>query len=275
MTTVTADSRHRTELLALITAATRQLAASWAALTTAQERLLQRLAAIRPGPGALTKTRTAQADFTVAVATFDRDTRALAERWASRDLPTAYRDGALRALTAARTDTRRFAWTTNHQAAITAITAVYWADLIRRIAEAVRRAQAFARAASAAAATPEGADTDALRDEHPLDTVVYANNARHPAHTWAASAFAAQAAATAARGAINTGVYDLDAQWMECTDGPECGFQDHQDTDHASGTIRSADSAAAYPIAHPGCIRSWTPRPDLNGRPDITDGDPA
>jgi hypothetical protein len=276
MTTATEPTRTgRPELIALITVGTVQLAQAWAALALAQHALLRRLERTGPGIGHAQATRAAIADFNARVAAFDRDTRAIAERWAAVDLPTAYRDGALRALAAAGADVRRFAWTTTHQAALTALTATYWADLIRRITEAVRRAQAFARAAAEAARTPEGVDTDRLLTDHPLGTVIYGNQTRHPAAAWAHSALAAQAATTAAHGALNTGRYELDAVWFECTDGPECGFVSHDDTDHASGTLRSADAAGAYPIAHPGCIRSWTPRPDLNGRTDIEDGDQA
>jgi hypothetical protein len=275
MTTAT-QHRHTAppELLALIAAATAQLTTTWTALVTAQQRYLTRLARIRTGTaGAAAATRAAGLEFSNATAAFDRDARALAERWAATDLPTAYRDGALRALSATRVDTRLFTWSTTHQAALTALTATYWADLTRRITEAVRRAQAFARDAAAAIRQPDGIDTDALLEQHPLDTVIYGNQHRHPAATWATAALTAQAAATAAHGAINTGRFDLDAEWMECTDGPECGFTAHNDLDHASGTIRTADEAAAYPIAHPGCIRSWTPRPDLNGQPDVASGD--
>lgn len=277
--TVTVDinttDHRRPELLALIAAATRQLVDTWSSLTAAQNELLHRLQRLGPMPTG-PRIREALSVFLGRVGAFDRDVRALIERWAANDLPTAYRDGALRALAQAGEDTHQFTWTTDHQAALTALTATFWADMIRRITETVRRAQAFARAAQDQARTmPRGIDTGVLLEAHPLDTVVYANNARHPVASWAHAAFAAQAATTANHGAINTSVLELGAEWMECTDGPECGFVSHEDTDHASGTLRTPDEASAYPIAHPGCIREWTPRPDLTGRPDITSGDPA
>lgn len=276
-TTTTAGGREqRAALLALITTATASLAQSWAALVVAQNALVRRLQTITPGtPGAAQATRGALAAFNAAIAAFDRDTRALAERWAAQDLPTAYRDGALHALTRARADLRLFTWSTAHQAAITAITATYWADLIRRITDAVRRAQAFAREATDAARQQAGINAVVLLADHPLGTVIYGNDARHPAASWARSALAAQAAAAAARGAINTGRFDLDAQWVEVSDGPGCGWTAHTDPDTADGTIRSIDEADAYPISHPGCIREITPRPDLNNQPDIEDGAPA
>lgn len=265
----------RAAVLAAATAAAAQLAAAWASLAAAQRAFLTRLEHTTNAVGRAATIRRAQTEFSGRLAAFDRDARAAAERWAAVDLPTLYRAGALRALARASADIRAFTWTTGHQATITSITAAFWSDLIRRIAEAVRRAQAFARAAVAAARTAEGAHADQLTTEHPLDTVVYANQARHPVADWARSALLAQAATAANRGAVQTGTDELGAVWFECTDGPECGFASHDDSDHASGTLRSADAASFYPIAHPGCIRSWTPRPDLNGRTDIEDGGPA
>jgi hypothetical protein len=290
---------HRPELLALIAAATRQLTGTWASLIAAQHELLDRLERLGPFPTGR-RIREALSVWNGRLGAFDRDIRALIERWAAEDLPTAYRDGALRALAQAGQDTHQFTWTTDHQAALTALTATFWADLIRRVTETVRRAQAFGRAAQDQARTvprttsstapgvidtgaprtvsstvPRPLDTGALLEAHPLDTVIYANSARHPVASWAKAAFAAQAATTANHGAINTAVLELGAEWMECTDGTECGFVSHEDPDHASGTLRTTDEASAYPIAHPGCIRQWTPRPDLTGRPDITSGDPA
>jgi hypothetical protein len=84
-----------------------------------------------------------------------------------------------------------------------------------------------------------------------------------------------QGVSAANAGAINTGRLDIEADWFECIDGPECGFQSHPDTDHADGTIRSADDAAAFPLAHHGCIRQWVPRPDLNSRRGLVSGDPV
>lgn len=280
MTTPVRDPRtqdDRQELIALVTAAAAQLTRTWAILHTSQTTLLTRLERIVPGRavGQTRRIREALADFNAAVAEYDRSARGLAERWAAQDLPVAYRDGALRALRAAERDTTLFAWTADHQAAITALTAPFWADLIRRITEAVRRAQAFARAAQDAARAALGVNAAALLDAHPLDTVIYANQTRHPVHSWAHSALSWQGVVTANHGAINTTRLELGTEWMEVRDGPECGWINHADTDHADSTIRSVDDCATYPSAHHGCIREFYPRPDLTGRTDISSGDPA
>ncbi|MYR75179.1 MULTISPECIES: hypothetical protein [unclassified Streptomyces] len=269
------------ELLALVALLLTRLVRTWKLLTTAQDALLRALERIRPGVGATPRIRAAVRDYNQQVARFDREVRALVERWAATDLPTAYRDGALQALRRARRDVTLFRWTTDHQAALTPLTATFYVDLIRRVQETVRRAQAFSRAAQDAAREVtagrqhEGIDSPRLAAEHPLTTVIYADQSRHPVEAWARSALLWQGVVAANTGAINTARWELGAQWMQCVDGSECGFASHPDTDHADGTIRSIDDASMYPAAHHGCIRSWIPRPDLNGRTDIESGDPT
>ncbi|MGW1468557.1 hypothetical protein ACWCPT_29950 [Streptomyces sp. NPDC002308] len=269
----------REELLALIAVSAARLTRDWQRLTVAQDTLLRTMERIRPGIGASARARTAISEFNQQVAAFERDARAFAERWAATDLPVAYRDGAVQALRRAARATALFQWTVNHQAAITPITATFYADLMRRIQEAVRRAQAFARAAQdavrdvVAGRNHTGTNSPRLAADHPLSTVVYADQSRHPVEAWARSALSWQGVVATNTGAVNTARWELDAQWMECVDGPECGFTNHGDTDHADGTIRSIDDASAYPTAHHGCIRQWVPRPDLNDRPDLESGD--
>lgn len=263
---------HREEILTLILATTTQLATAWTRLTDAQDLLLRRLEHIRPGRGATARTRAAILAFNQEVGEFDRLARALAERWAATDLPAAYRDGALRALRSLDWPLRLFTWNASHQAAITGITAAFYVDLIGRITEAVRRARAFARAAQDQARAHTGVDTLALLTDHPLGTVIYSDQSRHPVKDWARSAFAWQAVVTTNSGALNLARFDLGVEWMEVADGPECGWTNHADTDLAHRTIRSVDDCAAYPAAHHGCIRQFIPRPDLTGRPDLESG---
>jgi len=279
MTTPTTTRDDRQEITALVTAGVTELVRQWQRLTTAQDTLLRALERVNGGRGTTTRIRTLIKAFNEQVGEFDRLARALAERWAGQDLPIAYRDGAQRALRQAGTDIALFRWTTSHQAAVTVLTATFYTDLVARIQEAVRRAQAFSRAAQDAARTVTlgrnhaGMDSARLIADHPLSTIVYRDNSRHQVQDWATAALTYQGTVTANHGAINTGVYDLEAAWFECVDGSECGYTGHADTDHADGTIRSADDAAAYPLSHFGCIRQWIPRPDLNGRRGLVSGD--
>ncbi|MEU9615846.1 hypothetical protein AB0K87_02130 [Streptomyces sp. NPDC053705] len=282
MTTATQEQTgQHEELLALVAVLLGRVVRTWQSLHTAQDTLLRTLERIRPGMGATPRIRDAVRTFNLEVARFNREAQALAEKWAATDLPTAYRDGALNALRRVQRDVTLFQWTTDHQAALTPLTATFYVDLVRRIQEAVRRAQAFARAAQdaarevAAGRQHQGIDSHRLAADHRLTTVVYADQSRHPVESWARSALMWQGVVAANAGAVNTARWELDAEWMQCVDGPECGFVSHPDTDHADGTIRSIDEASMYPAAHHGCIRSWIPRPDLNGRTDIESGDPA
>jgi hypothetical protein len=271
------DDRKKA-LLALAAAAAALLARSWADLADAQTKLLAALTRSmrRRRTGAVSAAvRTALRDFAAATARFDEAASALVSRWASIDLPVAYRAGAEDALHTAvlSADQARksFTWTAAHQSTLTALAAGYYTTLMQRVAEGVRRAQAFQRAV-AEAARQEAADPAALTAAHHLGTVVYADDSRHPAAAWAASALTAQAAAIANAAAVRAAVDDLDAQWMEIADGPECGWTAHNDPDHADGTLRSVEEAGAWPISHPGCIRRPIPRPDLNGLPGIEEG---
>ncbi|MFD7980188.1 hypothetical protein [Streptomyces sp. NPDC059071] len=191
-------------------------------------------------------------------------------------MPLLYRSGATAALARALRhlplDHRTFTWTARHQAAITGLSAQYYTDLIARIQETVRRAQAFTRTARDQARTPAGVDRTVLLDRHGLDTVVYRNAAKHPVADWARAALGQQATTTINTAALTLGRYDLDAAWFECIDGRDCGFTGHQDLDKAHGTIRSAEDAEAWPIAHFGCVRQWIPRPDLNHAPGLESG---
>jgi hypothetical protein len=282
MTTPTQErTGQHEELLALVGVLLTRLVRTWKTLTTAQDTLLRTLERVRPGRGATARIRNAVQQYNQQVAQFDREALALAERWAAIDLPAVYRDGALEALRRAGRDVALFQWTAHHQAALTPITATYYVDLVRRIQEAVRRAQAFVRAAQdaarevAAGRQHDGINTRRLTAEHPLTTVIYSDQSRHPVESWAQSALMWQGVSTANAGAINSARWDLKTEWMQCVDGSACGFESHPDTDHADGTIRSIDEASMFPLAHHGCIRAWIPRPDLNGRTDIESGDPA
>jgi hypothetical protein len=256
MTTATPTRDDRAELTDLVTAMTAALVTQWKRLATAQDTLLRALERLQPGLGATTRINTLIAKFNSEVGEFNRLARALAERWAAQDLPIAYRDGALRALRKAGADIRLFTWTTSHQAAITPLTATFYTDLIGRISEAVRRAQAFARAAQDAARNVTlgrqhaGIDSARLTADHPLSTIVYRDSARHPVKDWAHAALTYQGTVTANHGAINTGRYDLQALWFQCVDGPECVMPGGRFLPHGQlkQMVRSWFSGPAYTI---------------------------
>ena len=266
----------RQRLLGFITDAVSRLRSAWAILTAAQTRLLAALTAIRPGrtSGGGARLRTAIATFNTSLGAFNRAAMAFAERWASTDLPVIYREGAWTLLENADRRTSLFSWTGRHQAAVTAASAQYYADLTTRITEALRRARAFLRDAQDAARDPgmNRVDTEALRRSHSLDTVVYANNARHPVEAWARAALTWQAVSTANTAAARTALDELGTEWLEVRDGADCGWTSHDDPDRANRTLRTVQDALTHPSAHPHCVRELLPRLDLIGRTDIRSG---
>ncbi|MFF6903516.1 hypothetical protein [Streptomyces hydrogenans] len=281
MTTPTRRRSLRARLQALITGATDALTAAWRILTRAQQTLLTVLARIRPGRTAQAAIRAAGAAFTQAIAAFDRAAMGLIERWAASDLPTAYRAGGTEALILDGRDPTTWAWTPRHQATITALSAQYYTDLTNRIRETTRRAQAFLRDALTAARaridrfhpTRWPGRAQLLRD-HPLDSVIYAGNTRHPADAWAHAALAWQTYTTANTGLLRTVADEIGADWIEVRDGPDCGWTTHGDSDEADGSLRTVQDALAHPVAHPHCRRAFKPRPDVITRPDYAFGGP-
>ena len=201
---------------------------------------------------------------------------AFAESWSATDLPLVYREGAWTMLDNADRRNDLFTWTARHQAAITALSAQYYADITARISEALRRARAFLRAAQDAArdTVANRIDTAALRSAHPLDTVIYANNARHPVDSWASAAITWQAVTTANTAAARTALNELDVQFVEISDSPDCGWTSHDDPDRANRTLRTIQDALAHPVSHAHCVRELLPRLDLRGRTNILSGAP-
>ncbi|MFJ7023263.1 hypothetical protein ACIQUW_33370 [Streptomyces sp. NPDC101117] len=266
----------RQRLLGYITDAVTRLRNAWSILTIAQTRLLNALAAIRPGrsSGSGTRLRAAVAAFNTSLAAFARAAGAWAERWAATDLPLIYREGAWTLLDNADRRLATFTWTDRHRAAITALSAQYYADLNARIQEALRRARAFLRAAQDASRDSSRGrfDIAELREQHRLDTVVYANNAHHPADAWAHAAITWQAVTTANTAAARTALDELGVNYVEIRDGADCGWTSHGDPDRANRTLRTVQDALAHPTAHPHCIREFLPRLDLVGRTDILSG---
>ncbi|MEV5915845.1 hypothetical protein AB0M00_44050 [Streptomyces chartreusis] len=266
----------RSRLLGYITSATGRLQAAWRILTTAQTALLNALAGTRPGrtSGSGARLRAAIAAFNASLGAFNRAAMAMVESWAARELPLIYREGAWTLLDHADRPNALFTWTQRHQSTVTGLSAQYFADIVARIQEAIRRARAFLSAAQTAARDADRGrfDIAELRRDYPLDTVVYANNAKHPVDAWAHAAITWQTVTTANTAAARTALDELDVQYLEVRDGADCGWTSHDDRDRANRTLRTVQDALAHPSAHPHCQRELLPRLDLRGRTDILSG---
>ncbi|WP_328624050.1 hypothetical protein OHA88_02775 [Streptomyces sp. NBC_00353] len=150
-----------------------------------------------------------------------------------------------------------------------------YADFLRRSQEEQRMAAAFYRAVREAARREvpllaAGNTTalqaarslaDRLAAEHQLQYVIYRNGARVPVQAWAESATLAKSAVAYNSGTLNR-AREAGVQNMEVFDGIGCGWTSHKGPDKATGTLRTVEDAAAWPIAHPRCGRAFGPRPD-------------
>ncbi|TQF05542.1 hypothetical protein E6W39_29080 [Kitasatospora acidiphila] len=213
------------------------------------------------------------AEFRRAIEDFHRAVDEEAAGFVRRQLPYLYEQGATAAVAVSG---GRFAWTLIHRDALQALAADSYADFLRRSQEAGRMAEQFYRAARAAARREvpllaagnttarqaARALADRLTAEHRLDHVIYRNGARVPVRAWAEAATLAKSAVAYNSGTLNQ-ARQAGVTMVEVFDGPDCGWTSHTDPDKATGTVRSVDEAAAWPISHPRCRRSFGPRPDL------------
>ncbi|WP_327434685.1 hypothetical protein [Streptomyces sp. NBC_01236] len=169
-----------------------------------------------------------------------------------------------------------FSWTLIHTEALQPLASDSYADFLRRSEEEQRMAAQFYRAVRDAARREvpllaSGHTTalqaakalaDRLAVEHQLAYVIYRNGARMPAKAWAEAATLAKSAVAYNAGTRNR-ARESGVQFMEVFDGAGCGWTSHQDPDKATGTLRTVEDAAAWPISHPRCLRAFGPRPDI------------
>ncbi|MFF3468769.1 hypothetical protein ACWCQN_48205 [Streptomyces sp. NPDC001984] len=213
------------------------------------------------------------AQFQAAIVDFQRRVDAEARAFVARQLPHLYEKGARAADRAAG---GHFSWTLIHREALQSLASDSYADFLRRSEEEQRMAAAFYRAVREAARREvpllaSGHTTalqaakalaDRLAAEHQLTTVIYRNGARVPVQAWAESATLAKSAVAYNAGTLNR-ARESGVQWMEVFDGADCGWTSHKDPDKATGTLRSVEDAAAWPISHPRCRRAFGPRPEV------------
>ncbi|MGW1799205.1 hypothetical protein ACWCQN_25355 [Streptomyces sp. NPDC001984] len=213
------------------------------------------------------------AQFQAAIVDFQRRVDAEARAFVARQLPHLYEEGAR---AAAQTVGGHFSWTLIHTEALQSLASDSYADFLLRSQEEQRMAGAFYRAVREAARREvpllaagnttalqaAKALADRLAAEHQLTYVIYRNGARFPVSAWAESATLAKSAVAYNAGTLNR-AREAGVRWMQVFDGAGCGWTSHPDPDKATGTIRSIEDAAAWPISHPRCRRAFGPRPDV------------
>lgn len=212
------------------------------------------------------------AEYQAAITDFQRRVDAEASAFVTRQLPYLYEQGAEKAAEAIG---QRFTWTLIHTDALQALASDSYTDFLRRSQEEQRMALAFYRAVREAARREvpllaagnttalqaAKALADRLAAEHQLLYVVYRNGARVPVRAWVESATLAKSAVAYNAGTLNR-AREAGVRFMEVFDGAGYGWTSHQDPDRATGTLRTVEEAAAWPISHPRCTRAFGPRPD-------------
>lgn len=98
--------------------------------------------------------------------------------------------------------------------------------------------------------------------------VTYRNGARFPLDAYSEMVVRTKTAEAYQHGGFNQGER-LDIEFWEVFDGHDCGWASHDDPQKANGLIVHLNQARAYPIAHPNCLRSTSPRPDIQSWADI------
>ncbi|MFD3452787.1 hypothetical protein ACFWVC_11430 [Streptomyces sp. NPDC058691] len=169
----------------------------------------------------------------------------------------------------------RFTWPLIHTEAPQALADSY-AEFLVRAQEEQRLAGAFYRAVREAARREvpllAAGNTTALQaarslaerlaSERRLAYVIYCHGARYPVQAWAEAATLAKSAVAYNAGTLNR-AREAGVTHMEVFDGAGCGWTSHKDPDKATGTLRTVEQAAAWPISHPRCSRAFGPRPDV------------
>ncbi|MDX2849323.1 hypothetical protein PV342_12810 [Streptomyces sp. PA03-3a] len=246
-----------------------------AVLQDAWQRLADQQAAVIAAIGNNERSREVAArlaQFQAAITDFQQRVDSEARAFVSVQLPHLYEEGAR---AAARAVGGHFSWTLIHREALQSLASDSYVDFLRRSQEEQRMAGAFYRAVRDAARREvpllaaghttalqaAKALADRLAAEHQLTTVIYRNGARMPVQAWAEAATLAKSAVAYNAGTLNR-AREGGVQWMQVFDGAGCGWTSHKDPDKATGTLRTVEEAAAWPISHPRCTRAFGPRPD-------------
>lgn len=198
----------------------------------------------------------------------------LALRWAARDLPDAYQLGARQAAgsvgaavsyTAVDVDAVNSLVLDARQSLLAATSYVKRStrELVNRLATD-HMADKLIRGLTAEQAA---ANLRAELEGHGITAVVYADGSRHGLAEYADMAVLTRTAEAYQVGGFHQ-TEALGIGWMEIFDGSGCGLRSHDDPEKANGLILPLEQARLYPLAHPRCGRSTSPRPDIASKRD-------
>lgn len=165
-------------------------------------------------------------------------------------------------------------WTLFHRDAVEALATDTYSDFLAASEAAGRTSKRFARVVRKAAretlswqalgGTAEQSARDfrrLLEDKYRISAIVYRDGSHH-----AVGEYARMAARTKGKVAFNMGTLNKASEenvsQVLVSDGMDCGWVSHKDSDKPNGTLRTLEEAREFPLAHPNCRRSFLPIPD-------------
>jgi len=234
---------------------------AWSRLQAEEAAVLSSWPAL-PRPARLRRLRALER----TVAALMRSCDELAQRFAGEELPRAYALGVAHAgvgqssFTAVDVDAVNVV-ARNTYSDLLAATAYVRSDTKALIRTLVREhlADKLIRGETAVQA---GRDLAAALADRGIAAVTYANGARHGLADYADMAVRTTSA-QAYNGGLLASLSGAGVGFVEVADGFGCGTASHDDPSKAAGAIWTLQEAAAYPIGHPRCARSFLPRPEI------------
>lgn len=196
--------------------------------------------------------------------------------WIGTSLPAVWEAGA-------QAIGQNFGWTLLHSQGVQQValrTYDYLLDATRYINASTKALinsivhdETLAKLTQGETAIQAGRDITArLVQETGLSRIAYANGSLHGLDEYGEMVSRTQSALAYNYGGMQQAIEEQ-TPMLECFDGDECGWTDHDDPDPADGKIVTVDEAAEYPIAHPNCLRAFAPsdEPPPEDAPDPQD----
>lgn len=249
---------------------------SWGRILRDEERLLADWTGLRR-PERLARLRALRTTVEGLMDAADE----VALRWAFRDLPDAYQLGARKAAGAARAavsftsvdvDALNSLVFDSHEKLLGATG--YVKRSTKELVERLTRDHLADKLVRGLTAEQAGRNLRHELEGHGIASVVYADGSRH-----GLAEYTDMLAVTRTAEVYQVGGFEqtaaLGIEWMEIFDGSGCGLRSHEDPEKANGKILTLDEARLYPLAHPRCGRSTSPRPDITSARQAADARPS
>jgi hypothetical protein len=190
-----------------------------------------------------------------------------ARRWSATRLPEAYQLGAKSAAAATRAP---FAWSQIHVEAVAEIATTTYSDLLKATRFVRRDVKRFVREAvrertnasviGGRTSTQAGRDLAKLLEDRGVKAIRYSNGALHTLRDYSDTVLRTSTAMAHNLAVINHSTAS-GVRYFAISDGLDCGWSAHNDSDLAAGSVRTLEEVSSYPISHPRCARTISPLP--------------